>query len=90
MVEIRRRQYNTDAKSSLNLENRLIHVMVNVVCTHTNNIASKPILGDRKILCKTPDKVCYHYSDVMMDAMAFQITSLAIVYSTVYSGTDQR
>ena len=31
-----------------------------------------------------------HYNDVMMGAMASQITSLAIVYSTVYSGTDQR
>ena len=31
-----------------------------------------------------------HYSDVNMGAMASQITSLTIVYSTVYSGTDQR
>ena len=31
-----------------------------------------------------------HYSDVMMGAMASQITNLAIVYSTVYSWTDQR
>ena len=31
-----------------------------------------------------------HYSDVLMSAMASQITSLTIVYSTVYSGTDQR
>ena len=30
-----------------------------------------------------------HYSDVM-GAMTSQITSLTIVYSTVYSGTDQR
>ena len=30
-----------------------------------------------------------HYSDVITGAMAFQITSLAIVYSTVYSGGDQ-
>ena len=32
----------------------------------------------------------YHYNDVIMDAMASQITSLTIVYSTVYSGADQR
>ena len=32
----------------------------------------------------------YHYSDVIMAAMASQITSLAIVYSTVYSDADQR
>ena len=31
-----------------------------------------------------------HYSDVIMGTMASQITSLTIVYSTVYSGTDQR
>ena len=31
-----------------------------------------------------------HYDDVIMGAMASQITSLTIVYSTVYSGADQR
>ena len=31
-----------------------------------------------------------HYSDVIMIAMASQITSLTIVYSTDYSGADQR
>ena len=35
---------------------------------------------------------CYdiHYNIVIMGAMASQITSLTIVYSTVYSGADQR
>ena len=31
-----------------------------------------------------------HYDDVVLGAMASQITSLTIVYSIVYSGTDQR
>ena len=31
-----------------------------------------------------------HYNDVIVRAMACQITSLTIVYSTVYSGTDER
>ena len=31
-----------------------------------------------------------HYNDVIMGAMASQITSLAIVCSNVYSGADQR
>ena len=31
-----------------------------------------------------------HYNDVIMGAMASQITSLTIVYSKVYSGADQR
>ena len=33
---------------------------------------------------------CRYYSDAIMGAMASQITSLTIVYSTVYSGADQR
>ena len=31
-----------------------------------------------------------YYSDVIMDTMESQITSLTIVYSTVYSGADER
>ena len=31
-----------------------------------------------------------HYDDVIMTTMASQITSLTIIYSTVYSGADQR
>ena len=31
-----------------------------------------------------------HYSDVITNALASQITNLMIVYSTIYSGTDQR
>ena len=31
-----------------------------------------------------------HYSDVIMGAMSSQISSLTIVYSTVYSGADHR
>ena len=31
-----------------------------------------------------------HYDDVIMDTIASQITSLTIVYSIVYSGTDHR
>ena len=32
----------------------------------------------------------FHYCDVTMGSMASHITSLVIVYSTVYSGADQR
>ena len=31
-----------------------------------------------------------HYCDVIISMMASQITSLTIVYSTIYSGADQR
>ena len=33
---------------------------------------------------------CGHYIDVIMTTMASQITSLMVVYSTVYSDADQR
>ena len=36
------------------------------------------------------DEFQQHYSDVIICAMASQITSLTIVYSTVYSDADQR
>ena len=32
----------------------------------------------------------YHYNDVIMTTMASQITTLTVVYSTVYSDADQR
>ena len=35
-------------------------------------------------------KKSHHYSDVIMGTMTSQITSLMIVYSTVYPGADQR
>ena len=35
-------------------------------------------------------QVLKHYDDVIMGSMASQITSLTIVYSTVYSDADQR
>ena len=35
-------------------------------------------------------KGCVHHNDVIMSTMASQITSLGIVYSTFYSGADQR
>ena len=36
------------------------------------------------------NKLWKHYNDVIMGAIASQITSLTIVYSTVYSDADQR
>ena len=38
----------------------------------------------------TLEELCTHYTDVIMGAIASQITSFTIVYSTVYSGADQR
>ena len=41
-------------------------------------------------LARVNDWLAVHYCDVLMGAEACQITSLMIVYSTVYSDTDQR
>ena len=34
--------------------------------------------------------ICLHYNDVIMSAMASQITSTTVLYSTVYSSAHQR
>ena len=40
--------------------------------------------------CALPVSGLIHYSDAIMSSMASQITNLTIVYSTFYSGADQR
>ena len=42
------------------------------------------------ILAHVSGMLFSHYNDAIMSPMAFQITSLTIVYSIVYSGADQR
>ena len=52
-----------------------------------NEWCKKKDFSDHTTL-KSEDRI--HYNGVIMGAMASQITSLTIVYSTVYSGADQR
>ena len=40
--------------------------------------------------CQQVRSSVIHYSDLIMGTMASQINSLTIIYSTVYSGADQR
>ena len=47
----------------------------------------RPLLKSKKTCGKKSEE---NYDDVIMGAIASQITSLTIVYSTVYSGADQR
>ena len=56
------------------------HMRKNVLQYYACNYRGQPIT---EVLSAT------HYNNVIMDAMASQITSLTIVYSTVYPGTDQ-
>ena len=46
--------------------------------------------GRRSEECDISHPAMTHYNHVIMGAMTSQITSLTIVYSTVYSGADQR
>ena len=56
------------------------------------------IYTGHRVFLLTPKIICIpnydilqeHYHDVIMNTMASQITSPTIVYSTVYSGIDQR
>ena len=48
------------------------------------------VLGTMAVPHQPPRKERSQYSDVIMSPMASQITSLTSVYSTVYSGADQR
>ena len=50
--------------------------------------------GTKSLLINFSVQECFdlakHYSDVTVGAMASQITNLAIVYSAVYSGPDEK
>ena len=52
--------------------------------------SSLPLLGLKWQLQVVHDHQFDHYNDVIMSDMASQITSLTIVYPTVYSGAHQR
>ena len=46
--------------------------------------------GMMRIFHESPSHISFHYNDVIMGAVASQITSLTIVYWTVHSDTNQR
>ena len=47
-------------------------------------------MGDKSMLRIVNSITADHYSDVILSAMASQITGVSIVYSTVCSGPDQK
>ena len=47
-------------------------------------------VADYQVSCVPRQPATMHYDDVIMSAIASQITSLTIVYSIVYSDADQR
>ena len=56
---------------------------------YINYVIQDIFVDNGKILCAS-EFILKHYSDAIMGTMASQVTSLTIVYSTVYSGADQR
>ena len=66
----------------------VIVVSIYLVASQHQNIPPPP---PRELTNSSPiQSICYHYSGVIMGTMAYQITTLASVYSIVYSGADQR
>ena len=63
-----------------------------VVCRMLASIAREPVIYDYwgNVTHRDHTYWHFHYYDVIMGAMASEITSLTTVYSTVYSGEDQR
>ena len=64
-------------------------------CAWTNDWANRRDVVDLRRYCIHCDGrhqaiTWTHYVDVIMTTMAYQITSLTVVYSTVYSDADQR
>ena len=55
--------------------------------TNDEALTYQTVSINASLVCK---KLCVHYSDVIMGEMGHPIASRTIVYSTVYSGADQR
>ena len=82
-------QFYVSVKRPMNRSTRWSHM----IYFHLFFTAVPMPLGQSFAMAKIDDYSAvtkHHYNDVMMGAMASQITSLTIVYSTVYSGADQR
>ena len=62
---------------------------LNRVCTNYKNDRESEVYS-----CHSENTKVYflaqHYTDIIMSAMAYQITGVMIVYSTICSGADQR
>ena len=87
------------------LRGKCFHLMTSSWC-NPERYHSKVLVSNHKaqqsigiilgisLCCLSPNfaelQVQYHYGDVIMSTIASQITSLTIVYSTVYSDADQR
>ena len=60
------------------------------VCLNTNLFLISSVWQIHPWCCPPINQCSLHYNNVMIGTIASQITSLTIVYSTVYSDADQR
>ena len=67
-----------------------LSLVAKVISEESLQLPSDQLVDNISRLSEAGMIVIWHYSDIIMNAMASQITSLTIVYSTVYSGADQR
>ena len=63
-----------------------LFTIVTMVTYNPCTVFSSRAFADQSSNIRRP----FHYNDIIMGTIASQITSLTIVYSTVYSGADQR
>ena len=79
-------------KAEYELKALYVLLMVHIIdCAISFSITSQAL--EQSHSCSNASKVTLtykHYGDVIMGAIASQITSLAVVSSTVYSDADQR
>ena len=69
----------------------VLHMYTHLRSTPSNKMLPQPTLTFcRRCLVTLTYWRAIYYIDVIMGAMASQITSLTIIYSTVYTGADQR
>ena len=61
-----------------------------ILCDIHGRSCKKLVLFMAIFMTGRVSKDVHHYNDVILSAMASQITSLMIVYSTAYTGADER
>ena len=66
-----------------------LSLVAKVISEESLQLPSDKLVDNISRLSEPVMFVIWNYSDVIMDAMASQITRRTIVYSTVYSGPDQ-
>ena len=73
--------------SCLSLNMLIYYILVQHWCSDMDRTCCKICITNENSVLQMR---IFHYDNVIMGAMASQITNLTIVYSTVYSGADQR